>query len=503
LALNLETDVLILGSGGAALAAAVTASHARLKVIVLERANVIGGTSAISGGALWIPLTRQAVAGGFKDSEEQARTYLRAVIGDVYRDDVIEAFLRRGPEALAFLEEHTELHYSVRDLSPDYYPELPGATDCGRALEVAEFDGRKLGAWFDRLRPPPACMMGFGGMMVNRVDIYHFLNMRRSLKSFLHLASLTWKFALDRLRYSRGTRLVIGNAMIGALLKAALDDGVELKLGIETTSFVTDDSGAVVGVAGRQSDGSVLEIRAAGGVMLATGGLSRMANVVEERPGTRSDHISMAAPHADGSMIALAGKQLSAQIGGLLRENFYWAPMSEMKDRQGKEVVFPHIVTDRAKPGIIAVNERGERFVNEANSYHRFVQAMTAEQCRGVSRFYLIADRRAMSTYGLGLVRPRPGLHGRFLESGYLVWAESVEALAKKLGIDSVVLDGTIRDFNLHAAAGKDPSFKEEIPLIIGQWVTKVRNTLRSRHWINRRSMLYGQSRAILARPKV
>ena len=111
------------------------------------------------------------------------RTYLRGVLGESYREDVIEAFLRRGPEALAFLEDHTELKYSVRELSPDYYPELPGATDCGRALEVGEFDGSKLGSYFERLRPPPRCMMGFGGMMVNRLDIYHYMNMRRSLRS--------------------------------------------------------------------------------------------------------------------------------------------------------------------------------------------------------------------------------------------------------------------------------------------------------------------------------
>ena len=118
-------------------------------------------------------------------------------------------------------------------------------------------------------------------------------------------------------------------------------------------------------------------------------------------------------------MISLAARQLNARVGGCLRENFYWAPMSEMKGRNGEMVVFPHIVTDRAKPGIIAINGRGERFVNEGNSYHRFVQAMMAEQQRGVERFFLIADRRALNSYGLGLVRARPGLHRKFIKAGY------------------------------------------------------------------------------------
>ena len=451
-----DSDLVILGSGGAALAAAITAAHAGLKVTVCERASVVGGTSAISGGALWIPRTRQAIAGGFKDSQEQVRTYLRGVLGESYREDIIEAFLQHGPEALAFLEDHTELKYSVRELSPDYYPELPGATDCGRALEVSEFDGSKLGAYFERLRPPPRCMMGFGGMMVNRLDIYHYVNMRRSLRSVIHMARLTARFAVDRLRYSRGTRLVIGNAMIAALLKAAVDRGVEFRFGMEATSFLTDTDGSVAGIVARYANASTIQIRACA-VILATGGLSRHSNALQDRAATRSDHISMAAPHADGSIISLAARQLKARVGGCLRENFYWAPMSEMKERSGETVVFPHIVTDRAKPGIIAINDRGERFVNEANSYHRFVQAMMAEQRRGVQRFFLIADRRA---YGLGLVRARPGLHRKFIKAGYLIKAKSIPALAARLEINRSVLEKTIQDFNQDAAEGTDRKFR-------------------------------------------
>ena len=131
--------------------------------------------------------------------------------------------------------------------------------------------------------------------------------------------------------------------------------------------------------------------------------------------------------------------------------------MSEMKERNGEIVVFPHIVTDRAKPGIIAINDRGERFVNEANSYHRFVQAMMAEQQHGVQRFFLIADRRALNSYGLGLVRARPGLHHKFIKAGYLIKAKSIPALAARLEINSFVLEKTIQDFNRDAAAGTDP----------------------------------------------
>lgn len=452
-------DVLVLGSGGAALAAAVTAAEAGLRVMVVERDRLLGGTSAISGGALWIPQSRQAIADGYADSRDEARTYLRQVMGPSYRDEVVESFLTHAPEALAFLEDHTALRYRVRTLSPDYYPDLPGATVAGRALEMSEFDGKALGEYFDLLRPPPRGLMGFGGMMVNRIDIGHFIAMRRSLGSFLHLARLSARFFVDRLRYPRGTRLVIGNAMVAALLRAALDRGVEFRLSTVATGFLTDEAGAVTGVVVRGADGRAGEIQARGGVVLGTGGLSRRSTVLADRPGTRDDHLTMAAPMATGTMIEMAQAQLGAAVGASLLGNFYWAPMSEDVGPGGRGEVFPHIVTDRAKPGIIAVTDRGVRFCNEGNSYHRFVQAMIGEQERGAARFYLIADRRAINRYGLGLVRPRPGLRGRFLRSGYLITAPTVAALARKLGIDAGALTVTVETFNRHAADGADPLF--------------------------------------------
>jgi succinate dehydrogenase/fumarate reductase flavoprotein subunit len=453
------TDVVVLGSGGASLATAVTASEAGRRVIVLERDARLGGTSAISGGALWIPLTRQAVAGGYRDSLDDVRTYLRKVLAESYRPDIIDAFLEHAPAALAFLEDHTALKYTVRPLSPDYYSDYPGATTSGRALEMSEFDGRQLGEHFEMLRPPPKGMMGFGGMMVNRTDIGHFINMRRSPKSFLHLAKLTTRFFIDRLSYSRGTRLVIGNAMMACLFKAALERGVAFRVQMETTAFLVDSSGGVIGVRARGADGRAVEIHARGGVVLGTGGLSRRPGVRADRPDTRDDHLTMAAPFATGSMIEMAERQLGAEVGGNLLGNFYWAPMSEMVHRDGTRETFPHIVTDRAKPGIIAVTDRGERFVNEGNSYHRFVQAMMDEQRRGVSRFYLIADRRALDRYGLGLVRPRPGRHGKFLSNGYLIQSATIEELAKRLDIDARALAATVAEFNANAKRGIDPTF--------------------------------------------
>ncbi len=178
-------DVIVIGSGAAGFAAAVTACCKGLSVLMLEKAGQFGGTSAISGGAVWLHDTDQARAEGKSGSAEAMKTYLRTIIGEgQYREDLAEAFVSAGREALAFLEREGAVKYSLRPLSPDYYPDEPGAVDVGRALEVVEYDGRELGDAFRDLRSPPPGMLLFGGMMVNRVDIQHFLDMRRSLRSW-------------------------------------------------------------------------------------------------------------------------------------------------------------------------------------------------------------------------------------------------------------------------------------------------------------------------------
>ena len=413
-------DVIVIGSGAAGFAAAVTACCKGLSVLMLEKAGQFGGTSAISGGAVWLHDTDQARAEGKSGSAEAMKTYLRTIIGEgQYREDLAEAFVSAGREALAFLEREGAVKYSLRPLSPDYYPDEPGAVDVGRALEVVEYDGRELGDAFRDLRSPPPGMLLFGGMMVNRVDIQHFLDMRRSLRSLAHCTRLLLRYARDRVKYPRGTRLAMGNALIARMATTALRKGMNLRLNVNVLALC-EAQGAVHGVE-IEYQGQKETLHARRGVAL------RLAAALNAREG--ADRAS----------------------------NFFWAPVSVLTRADGSEERFPHLVTDRAKPGVIAVNQRAVRFVNESSSYHHFASAM--QDAAENAPCFLLCDAQAMKRYGLGLARPAPVNNDALVAAGYLHKADTLAALAQQLGLDAQTLSETVARYNRDAAQGVDREF--------------------------------------------
>lgn len=449
-------DVIVIGSGAAGFATAVTACCKGLSVLMLEKAPHFGGTSAISGGAVWINDTDQARQAGKSGSPDAIKTYLRTIIGDAnYRPALVDAFVDSGREALAFLEQEGAVKYSLRPLSPDYYPDEVGAVDAGRALEVVEFDGRELGEHFSTLRSPPPGMLLFGGMMVNRVDIQHFLDMRRSWTSFRHCSRLLLRYGRDRLRHPRGTRLAMGNALIARMATLALRKGLDLALNVNVTALI-EEQGRITGVTLKR-EGKEEQLRARCGVVLAAGGFAAGQIAAQFRPATQQ-HFTMSPATNDGAAFQLAGR-VGAQEGANLPSNFFWAPVSVLRHPDGTEERFPHLVTDRAKPGVIAVNQRGVRFVNESNSYHHFASAM--QQQPENAPCYLIGDALAMKNYGLGLARPAPVNNDALIKAGYLHKADTLAALAQQLNLDPQTLEETVARYNRDAANGTDSEFRK------------------------------------------
>ena len=443
-------DVIVLGAGAGGLTAACAAAARGLRVLLLEKTRQVGGTAAISGGMVWIPGNSKMAGAGLADSTADARAYLGATLSAGSRPALVEAFLREGPGAIDWLESHTELRLKPVRRYPDYYPSLPGATPGGRVLEPVGYDARALGADFALLRAPLPEFTLFGGMMVDRADLPHFRALTRSPRAMARVARLLLRHARERISAPRGTSLVLGNALVARLLRSARKRGVDIRTGA-AVARIARDGARVAGVELR--DGTRIDARR--GVVLATGGFSHDA---ERRRQCLPAGVDGASPACDGD--AGDGLRLGESAGGRLAgdnlHNAYWAPLSKFRRADGSAAVFPHTVADRGKPGIIAVDARGERFTSEAVSYHEFGLAMFRA---GAIPAYLLCDRRSLWQYGLGAVRPFTLRLAPLCDQGYLVSGATPGDLAKRLGLDRAALERTIAQYNEDAVRGVDTRF--------------------------------------------
>ncbi|QWG11942.1 FAD-dependent oxidoreductase [Bradyrhizobium sediminis] len=450
-------DVIVIGAGAGGMTAAAVAAAEGLSVLLIEKTEFVGGTTAWSGGMIWIPDNALMKRAGLPDSRSDAADYLVSTVPEIENAELRETFLSRGPEAIEYLETNTEIRLQPVKVYPDYYPDKPGATAGGRVLEPVSFDGARLGEKFGRLRPPLPEFTLFGGMMVNRLDIPHLRKIGRSLRSTLRSLRLISQYALQRLRAPRGTTLHLGNALAARLYVSLLARNVDILFGTSVEQLLIDGD-AVCGVRIKGPSGA-RSIAAHRGVVLATGGFSHDAELRKRFFPEAAGSISATSPAGtgDGLRLAMAG---GADIGTCVADPAYWVPASLFRRADGSQGVFPHTVTDRAKPGVIAVNASGRRFVNEALSYHEFVRAMLADGNGTAERpFHLVCDRQFLWTYGLGRTRPFTWPIRRYVESGELIEASSIEALADSIGVERSALSGTVDRYNADARQGLDPEF--------------------------------------------
>jgi succinate dehydrogenase/fumarate reductase flavoprotein subunit len=452
-ALSPRYDVVVIGAGAAGMAAALFAAIAGARTLLVEKTALVGGTSALSAGSIWIPNTRHAAAAGASDSAANAERYLQQIVGNRADAGLRARFLTAGPQAVEVLETQTDVKLRAYARHPDYCSELEGAALAGRALEPLPFDGRLLREAFALLRPPLPEFTLLGGMMVDRTDIGHLLASTTSFTSALHSTKLLARHARDRVSNNRGTRLVLGNALVGRLLYSLLRRGVEIVTGASLTKIVVDAGGAVAGAV-LESDGVSREIGLRCGLILAGGGFSRHA--ARRATALRTDEAwsSVAAGAAgDAQDQALA---IGARISARDLATAFWAPASIRRRADGSNAVFPHFVLDRGKPGTLVVDRHGRRFVNEAISYHQFALEMFS---RDAIPAFLIADAAALRNYGLGMVRPGGWGTKAALADGYLTAGDSIAQLAQRLHIDAGNLHETVERMNGFAQTGRDPDF--------------------------------------------
>ena len=406
----MQYDVVVMGSGAAGLTAALVAAKAGNTVAVLEKANHFGGTTAISGGGIWIPVSPQAKAEGVDDSIEVARNYVLGVVGNRAERALIDAYLANGPEMIEWLAANSETVFQISPPSSDWYPEVSGAVDFGRLLAPSEYDGKKLGKNFDRLQKPRQEFNAPGGMMIDLFDLPYIAKLP-SPGALWYMAKIAIRFALDKRKLGRGSRLTMGNALAGRLLHSAIDAGVDLYEATPVEGLVTAD-GKVTGVRATVK-GISSEIAANKGVILASGGFSANAEMRKAYIPFAQQHVSIL-PYENAGDGILSAQSAGAVMGAENHVNAVWAVVSKRTRADGYIERYAHLI-DMSKPGCIAVNTAGQRFGNEASVH--FVEAMHAT---GTVPAHIIANAKFVQKYGMGLVLPGGGKIKEMVACGYM-----------------------------------------------------------------------------------
>ncbi|MDO9253083.1 MAG: FAD-dependent oxidoreductase [Hydrogenophaga sp.] len=453
-------DLVVIGAGGAGMAAALFAAIDGKKVLLVERTGFVGGTTAWSAGTTWVPGTHHAAQVNPGDTLADAARYLTNAIGERTPAELRQTFLDNGPEAIRHIETRSDVQFRPYPKHPDYISDLGGSTLSGRALEPLPFDGRLLGDLFKLVRPPIPEFTVLGGMMVDRTDINHLLALTTSFASFKHALRIIGRHASDRLSHPRGTRLVMGNALVARLLYSlSKQANVTLALNTSVDQFGRGASGVESLELAQGSERRTVRVR--GGVVLASGGFNRHPDLRQAMLPGADIGWCPAAPGHTGEAHALA-QGLGAVYGQGGLSNAFWAPVSLRQRADGSTAAFPHFVMDRAKPGMLTVNQAGERFVNESTSYHLFGMAMWS--ARSVPAF-LVCDTDALRRYGLGMVRPGASAKDMapFLADGYLTRGATLDELARKLGINAAGLQASVQKINRYAQTGVDPDFQRGV----------------------------------------
>ena len=456
---NFECDVVIVGSGAAGLSAAITAKKRGLDVVVLEKEPVFGGTTALSGGVLWIPLNQHGRKQNPADTREAVRTYMMQETGSYFDAAAVEAFIENGPKMVEFFERETEMKF-VPTLYPDYHPTVAGGVDIGRSILAAPFDIRGLGKDMPRLKPPLKTIT-FIGMMFNssNADLKHFFRATKSLTSFIYVAKRLVTHLKELALYQRGIHVTSGNALAARLAKSALDLGIPILTSSPVKEILMKNDQATGVRAG--GEGGDRRITARHGVVLACGGFPHdVKRIAKAYPHLQrgGEHLSPTPTSNTGD-----GLNMAEAVGGKVDIRFKdaaaWMPVSYVPYANGEFGVFPHLL-DRYKPGIIGVLKNGQRFTNESNSYHD-VGADLIQACAGQkdTAMWLVCDKTTLAKYGIGFVKPAPMPIGRFLRNGYLIQGNTLAELAHNAGIDPAGLEHTVRDYNVGAVNGEDPAF--------------------------------------------
>ncbi len=434
-----EVDLVVVGTGGAGLTAALAASEHGASVILLEKSGKVGGTTAVSGGVVWVPCNPHMAAVGISDSREEALQYIRRIADGASEDVLLERFVDAAPEMVRFLESKTPVQFSALGHYPDYHPEFEGGKPGGRSMETGLFDTHQLGTWRENLRRSP--VFGSTPMTVSEATSWGVFSKPLSLP-YGELAK----------RYKAGM-VCYGGSLVGRLLKGCLDRGIEPWLQADAQGLVSEE-GRVIGARGVYS-GKEFLIRARKGVVLASGGFEWNPELIRKfLNGPLTHPNSPPVSHGDGLKMAMA---VGADLGNM--SEAWWCPSVRVpgEEYDGHPLSRGDFAI-RSLPHSILVNRQGERFVNEAHNYNDMAKPLHHWDPVAHDRVnlpaFLVVDQDFVDRYML--VTAVPGMP----VPEWIVRSDTLEGLAEKLGVSPVNLHSTVERFNRHALTGCDEDFK-------------------------------------------
>ena len=434
---NDETDVVVVGTGAAGMTAAIHAHDLGARVVMLESTGHVGGTTAVSGGGIWIPMNTRMQQRGFSDTRDAALRYCLALSQGRAADDVIRTFVDNAAPMIDYIEANTPLRFHALT-APDYHPEVAGASRGGRSVEPEPFDANSLGEWRSRLRPPS--VLSFPATLQEAFDDY---------QAFYRPWNIPQDVVAERM--SRGL-VTLGQALAAGLLRAVLDRGIPIRLAHRVRHLVREDR-AVTGV-GLEHQHKTLLLHARRAVILASGGFEWNEALRKQFIGGPTIH-----PNSPPSNVG-DGLKMAMEVGADLanmNELWHYPSISVPGETYESKPLMRAIKAERSGPHIIWVNARGARFVNEAANYNSVGRSFFAMRTDGPEfenlPAWAVFDQQYRDRYVVGTTMPEDP------DPTHLIRDESIEGLARRAGIDPEGLACTVERWNGFVREGRDRDF--------------------------------------------
>jgi len=456
-----SVELLVVGTGNGGLTAAVCNYEMGTKdILIIEKANEVGGTSSSSGGGIWIPCNHYAKEAGAQDTLEEAKEYLRQTLdGEDVPEEMIDNYLENGPKMLRFLHDRTPVRYESLDHYPDYYTNVAGAKEGHRSLEPAPFMASELGADYKKLRYTHHMMRMFGLIHFTQVEAQILMvQMPGWIKVLMRML---WDYATDipwRLRTKISRRLCCGSAGVGRLFLSVKQRNIPIELETSFKELIMED-GRVVGAV-IEHKGKTQRVQATKGVILASGGFEKNQELREKYlPAPTNTAWSAGAETNQGDAL-IAGLTVGAQTR--LINGAWWTTTVCVPDEPQPRLS----IMEKSFPGSCVVNKAGKRFANESQNYMAFQKELFKAHTDETpcAPAYQIFDARFRRTYIAGplmtaAMKPDWTIPKKWFDTGLVAKANTIRELAEKLGIDPDGLEDTVARMNRYAVTGKDEDF--------------------------------------------